>query len=137
MKEGKGNGQKLLLGLIGAGIQQSRTPVMHELEAAAHGILCLYQLIDLHVLRKTNDALRELLAAAELMGFSGLNVTHPCKQAIIPHLTGLSDDARELGAVNTVVLREGKRIGHNTDWSAFYTNFQQGMTGVRLRHVVQ
>ncbi len=49
------------------------------------------------------------------MGFNGLNITHPCKQAVIPHLDELSDNARALEAVNTVILRDGKKIGENTD----------------------
>ena len=54
--------------------------------------------------------LPDLLTAAERMGFDGLNITHPCKQTVLPLLHELSDDARAIGAVNTVVLRDGKRI---------------------------
>src|SRR6202034_3375641 len=104
---------------IGAGIQASRTPAMHESEASAHGIHCLYQRIDLELLNLQADVLPDLLRAAELTGFAGLNITFPCKQSILPLLTDISDDARSLGAVNTVVLREGKRIGYNTDWTGF------------------
>ena len=51
------------------------------------------------------------------MGFAGLNITFPCKQAVIPLLDALSDEARAIGAVNTVV-REGDRlVGYNTDGS--------------------
>jgi shikimate dehydrogenase len=53
------------------------------------------------------------------MGFNGLNVTHPCKQRVLPLLRELSDDARAIAAVNIGVLKEGKRIGHNTDVSGF------------------
>ena len=134
MKAGQG---KLLLGLIGAAIQKSRTPAMHEREAAEHGIRCIYQLIDLDELKLTVDWLPELLASAERMGFSGLNITHPCKQRIIPFLTDLSHDAHLLGAVNTVLLRNGKRIGHNTDWSGFAETLRQQLPDARLNHVVQ
>src|SRR5277367_5289048 len=90
-------GDVLLLGLIGAGIQASRTPALHEQEAAAQGLRCLYQLIDIDRLQLTSAALGELLTAAERMGFAGLNITHPCKQAVIPHLHRLSDEAEALG----------------------------------------
>ncbi len=128
---------KLLLGLIGTGIQASRTPAMHELEAAAHGVTCVYQLIDLDVLGLGADVLPDLLIAAERLGFAGLNITHPCKQSVIAHLTDLSDDARALGAVNTVVLRGGRRYGHNTDWSGFSRNFLEGLPGASIDRVVQ
>ncbi len=77
----------LLLGLIGAGIQASRAPALHEGEAAEQGLRCIYKLIDIAELRLGAAALPELLTAAERMGFAGLNITHPCKQAVIPHLT--------------------------------------------------
>jgi len=45
------------------------------------------------------------------------NITHPCKQAVLPLLTELSEDARAIGAVNTMVFRKGGRKGFNTDCS--------------------
>lgn len=108
---------------------------MHEREGAAHGFRYWYRLIDIDVLRVGAEALPELLTAAERMGFSGLNITHPFKQAVIPHLTDLSDDARALGAVNTVLLRDGKRIGHNTDWSGFAASLRRGLPDARLDRV--
>lgn len=52
----------------------------------------------------------------------------PCKQAVIPLLDELSDEARGIGAVNTVVFKDGKRIGHNTDCPGFAEGFQRGST---------
>jgi shikimate dehydrogenase len=126
-----------LAGLIGTGIQASRTPLMHEREGAEQGLRYIYKLIDLDRLGLGAEALPELLTAAERMGFDGLNITHPCKQAVIPLLHELSDDARALGAVNTVVLKGGRRIGHNTDWWGFAESFRRGLSGVRLDRVVQ
>lgn len=129
--------ERLLLGLIGSGIQGSLTPAMHEQEGEALGLRVLYQKIDLDRLGLGTDALGELLVAAERMGFGGLNITFPCKQAVIPLLHELSADARELGAVNTVVLRDGRRIGHNTDCSGFAEGFRRGLPGAPRRRVVQ
>jgi shikimate dehydrogenase len=127
----------LLVGLIGADIQASRTPAMHEREATHHGLTCIYQRIDLARLGLTNDALPDLLTAAERMGFAGVNVTHPCKQAVMPLLTELSDRARLVGAVNTVVFERGKRMGHNTDWSGFRQSFLDHLPGASLTRIVQ
>jgi shikimate dehydrogenase len=126
-----------LAGLIGAGIQGSRTPAMHEREGAEQGLRYIYKLIDLQALNLGVEALPDLLLAAERMGFAGLNVTHPCKQAVIPLLDDLSDDARALGAVNTVVLRDGRRVGHNTDWWGFAEAFRRGLPDVKRDRVVQ
>ncbi len=129
--------QSFLVGLIGAGIQASRTPAMHEREGAEQGLLYLYKLIDFEKLALGVHALPDLLTAAERMGFAGLNITYPCKQLVIPLLSDLSDDARALGAVNTVVLRDGKHIGHNTDWYGFAESFRRGLPDVKRDRVVQ
>jgi len=127
----------LLLGLIGTGIQLSRSPALHMAEAAAQGLTCIYRLIDLTELGLGAAALPGLLLAAERMGFDGLNITHPCKQAVIPLLDDLSPEAKALGAVNTVVLRDGKRIGHNTDCSGFAEGFRRQLGDVPLGRAVQ
>jgi shikimate dehydrogenase len=130
--------RSVLVGLIGAGIQASRSPAMHEREGAAHGLAYIYKIIDLETLGLTADALPELLTAARRFGFAGLNITHPCKQAVIPLLDDLSPDARALGAVNTVVLgRDGRAVGHNTDWSGFAEAFRRNLSDVRRNRVVQ
>lgn len=127
----------LLLGLIGEGIGESLSPTLYEHEAARHGLLCIYQRIDLDELGLGPANLPELLTAAERFGFAGLNVTHPCKQAVIPHLHELSDEARVIGAVNTVVLRNGRRIGHNTDHYGFSQNLRENLGDRAPGHVVQ
>ena len=127
----------VLAGLIGAGIQASRTPALHEQEGDAQGLRYLYRLIDLDQLQLDSGALPDLLLAAERMNFTGLNITFPCKQTIIPLLDELSPEARGIGAVNTVVLKEGKRIGHNTDCLGFAEGFRRGLPGVGVARVVQ
>jgi shikimate dehydrogenase len=130
--------RSVLVGLIGAGIQASRSPAMHEREGAAHGLTYIYKIIDLETLGLTADALPELLNAARRFGFAGLNITHPGKQAVIPLLDDLSPDARALGAVNTVVFgRDGRAVGHNTDWSGFAEAFRCNLSDVRRSRVVQ
>lgn len=127
----------VLAGLIGAGIQASRTPALHEHEGDAQGLRYLYRLIDLDQLQLDSQALPDLLKSAEQMGFTGLNITFPCKQAIIPLLDELSAEARGIGAVNTVVLKDGKRIGHNTDCLGFAEGFRRGLPDVARERVVQ
>jgi len=128
---------KLLIGLIGAGIQRSLTPAMHEEEARHHGLRLHYQLIDLAVAGVGAEALATLVPAARIMGFAGFNVTFPCKQAIVPLLDALSDEARAMNAVNTVVCREdGTLVGHNTDGSGWAWGFRRALPGVALDRVV-
>jgi shikimate dehydrogenase len=127
----------LRVGLIGAGIQRSLSPALHMAEGAAQGLDYRYDLLDLTLLGQGAEALPDLLARAEAEGYAGLNITHPCKQAVIAHLHSLSDAARALGAVNTVVLREGRRVGHNTDGWGFAEGFHRGLPGAALDRVLQ
>lgn len=127
----------ILAGLIGAGIQASRTPSLHEHEGDAQGMRYLYRLIDLDAQKLDITALPALLAGAQHCGFTGLNITFPCKQAVIPLLDELSDEARSIGAVNTVVFSDGKRIGHNTDCLGFAEGFRRGLSAAARQRVVQ
>jgi shikimate dehydrogenase len=126
-----------LVGLIGSAIQASLAPAMHEREADEKGIRYVYRLIDIEKLGLGVDALPELLTAAERLGFAGVNITHPCKQLVIPLLDELADAARALEAVNTVVLSSGRRIGHNTDWWGFAESFRRGLPDAKRERVAQ
>ena len=130
-------GPAYLLGLIGGGIQASRTPAMHEREGARRGFRTLYRLIDITPLGLTAAALPELLTNCQRLGFNGLNITHPCKQAIIPLLDELSEDAAAIGAVNTVVFKDGLKVGHNTDWWGYTDGFKRGLPDADLSRVLQ
>ncbi len=113
--------QPLLLGLIGSPIKSSAAPAMHEAAAEALGLRAQYRLIDL----AGADAakLRAMLEGVRLLGFSGVNVTFPYKEAVVPLLDGLSPAAAAIGTVNTVVARQGKLTGHNTDSTGFAAAF--------------
>lgn len=132
-----GSGRTVLVGLIGRGIQASRTPTMHEREGMRLGLACDYVLIDFDQLGLADEALGAVIAAAERRGFAGLNVTHPYKQSVLSCLAGLSPEAAAIGAVNTVILRDGARVGHNTDCWGFAESFRQAMPGAEPGAVVQ
>ena len=125
------------VGLIGRGIQGSKSPALHRSEAAAQGFELSYELLDLEQRGLGNEALPQLLQEAESRGFAGLNITYPCKQAVIALLDELSEEARTVGAVNTVQFRAGRRIGYNTDASGFEESFRRGMPGAAFASVVQ
>ena len=129
-------GPSVLVGLVGAGIQASRSPALHEREGEAHSLRYLYKLIDLEQLGLSVADLPDLLIAAERLGFDGLNITHPCKQAVIPFLSELSSDAEAIGAVNTVLLKHG-RSGHNTDWYGFAESFRRQLGDAGRDRIVQ
>jgi quinate/shikimate dehydrogenase (NAD+) len=126
-----------LVGLIGAGVGPSLSPPLHEREADLHGLRYLYRLIDIADLGLDAEAAGDLVRAARQLGYTGLNITHPCKQTVIKHLDELSPDAAMLGAVNTVVFDGDRAIGHNTDWTGFARSFTRGLPDASTRRIVQ
>ena len=126
----------LVAGLVGRGIRDSRTPGMHEAEGTRLGLRYQYLLLDFDQMHLDDGALSELVLAAEETGFAGLNVTHPFKESVVAGLAGLSPEAAAIGAVNTVVLRGGRRIGHNTDCWGFSESFRRSMNGASMDNVV-
>jgi shikimate dehydrogenase len=126
-----------LVGLIGSGIGPSLSPALHEREADHHGLRYLYRTIDIADLGLGADAAGDLVRTARRLGYSGLNITHPCKQTVIEHLDELSPDAARLGAVNTVTFDGDRAIGHNTDWTGFARSFARGLADAPTHRIVQ
>lgn len=125
------------IGLVGSGIATSLSPALHAHEAAALGLDDYsYELIDLENLNISVEKTGEVVRGAVAGDFTGLNITHPCKQVVVDALDELSGNARLLGAVNTVVVDNGRLIGHNTDHSGFLTALQSGLPDAALDRVV-
>ena len=121
------NDRRFLLGLIGTGIGPSLSPPLHEHEADALGVSATYRLLDLDEMGRDVSSTMELVRAAGTVGFDGLNITHPCKRIVVDELDELSPEAASLGAVNTVVFKDGRTIGHNTDGIGFAESFRRGL----------
>ncbi len=126
-----------LAGLIGEGIAASLTPALHMAEAAAQGSACVYRLLDLDRLDMGVADLPKLLKNAIDLGYDGLNVTHPCKQAIMPLLDSIDPDAEAIGAVNTVRIRDGLTRGFNTDASGFAAGLAWSIGEIGAARIVQ
>ena len=122
---------RFLVGLVGADVGGSLSPALHEQEADELGIRLLYRTVEAGDL-----PLADLLHAARAFGFAGINVTHPCKQTVLPLLDDLAPEAAELGAVNTVVFRDGAAIGHNTDGAGFADSLRLDLPDVPLGRVL-
>jgi shikimate dehydrogenase len=116
--------RRLLVGLIGANIQGSLSPALHEDAFAAAGLTGHYHLMDLD--RLPGRRLEDLLAAARISGFAGINVTYPGKEAALRLVDEVSPEARQIGAVNTVTFgRDGLATGYNTDRIGFRRSFEE------------
>jgi shikimate dehydrogenase len=126
----------LRVGLAGAGIQHSSSPALHVDEGEALGLEVSYELFDFDLMQGGAACLKGVLDEAEHRGFSGLNITYPSKQAVIPMLDELAPEASALHSVNTVLFRDGRRIGHNTDWWGFAESFRRDMADASTEEVV-
>jgi len=124
---------KIRVALVGQGIGASLSPAMHEGEGRAQGLDLAYGLIETGLEERP---LGEILARARDDGLTGLNITHPHKIEVLAHLDDLSETAERLGAVNTVVFRDGRALGHNTDVTGFAAGFAQEMAGVAMARVL-
>ena len=109
-------------GVVGSPIGQSLSPPMHEAAFRRLGIEAAY--VPFAV---PPEELAEFLMAARLSGTGGLNVTIPHKQAVLPLLDSLDDDARRIGAVNTIIPMNGGLGGANTDWSGAVHSLEEAV----------
>lgn len=111
--------ERYLLGLTGYPLGHSKSPLLHAAALKDTGLKGAYDLFPVAPGAGGKDGLEYLLQRVRSGEIHGLNVTIPHKQAVIPFLDALSPDAQAIGAVNTVVLQDGRLIGHNTDAEGF------------------
>ena len=95
-------------GLIGRRLGHSFSAKFFNSKFKAEEIAADYQLFELEDVSAIDDLICK-------HGLEGFNITIPYKESIIPYLDELSDDAREIGAVNCVVVKDGRKVGYNTD----------------------
>lgn len=107
-------GTTRVLAVFGDPIAHSLSPAMHNPALSQAGIDAIY--VPYHI-RK--DQIGEAVAAVRSLGIWGVNLTVPLKEVVCPHLDELDDDARLIGAVNTIVSKEGTLTGFNTDVHGF------------------
>lgn len=123
------SGKTYKIGLIGRGIQLSRTPFMHEAEGKRLGLDYRYDLIDVDLMGDAPPPISDILNSLKAAGYAGVNVTFPFKQSVMEFIDDFSDAARAVGSVNTVIFDDGRRIGHNTDVSGFEQSYRRNMEG--------
>lgn len=129
--------QGIRTGLIGRSIGASASPAIHMREAAALGIGLSYELFDFDRLGLTDEMLGGQIDRLAEMGFAGVNITHPFKQAVIPSIDEIEPIAQVLGAVNCVAFEDGRKIGFNSDWIGFSFLMRHGFAGIACECVAQ
>lgn len=107
--------------VIGHPVGHSKSPLIHQYWMEKHGIKGCYDAVDI-----APDALDEGIAELKGLGYGGLNVTLPHKQAVIPLCDEVDAGARAIGAVNTIHIKDGRLCGANTDAYGFVRNITDG-----------
>ncbi|HVX98215.1 MAG TPA: shikimate dehydrogenase [Pseudorhodoplanes sp.] len=120
-----------LVGLVGKSIGRSLAPSLHEAAGKSCGLDVRYQLFDAHGLGFGEDALGDILFAAQRLGFTGLNITFPFKEGILDHLDIRSPDVKRVGSCNTVLFRNRKVEGYNTDYTGFISAWRGAFGNAR------
>ena len=115
-----------MVAILGDPVTHSLSPIMHNAAFAELGLDYVY--VALHVLPAN---LEQAIQGVRALGFAGLNVTVPHKEAILSLLDDVSPSARVIGAVNTVVRRGGRLRGENTDGQGFLRAVAK--LGIRVR----
>ena len=120
-----GSGSTRFYGILGHPIGHSLSPLMHTLAFRHHGLDAVYLPFSV-----APDDLGRAVAGAVALGIGGFNVTIPHKETIVACLDEITDEAGAIGAVNTVQVRDGRTIGHNTDGAGFLLPLQKVATPV-------
>ncbi len=102
------------LGILKYSPTPSISPLMHRIFMEKLGVDGSYESFSV-----SPSELEEFMSGDEIASLNGFNVTIPHKQSITGFMHSLTPEGKAVGAVNTVAVREGKNIGHNTDTTGF------------------
>ena len=107
-------GKTKTLGILGCPVGHSLSPLMHNAAFSTLQLDCIYVPLPVQP-----EDLGQAVAGLKAMGFIGVNVTIPHKVTVMPYLDEIHLSAQLAGAVNTIVIKEGKCVGYNTDGQGF------------------
>lgn len=116
------NGHTRVYGILGDPVAHSLSPVMQNLAITKAGLDAVY--LPFHV---TSENLCSAVAGIRCLGLGGVNVTLPHKQSVVSYLDQVDEDATLIGAVNTIVNRDGVLCGYNTDALGFIRSLKDDL----------
>ncbi len=124
-------GDTRVVGVFGYPVAHSLSPAMHNAAFAALRLAFIY--IPFPV---SPDALGSAIRSLPALGIVGVNLTIPHKENVLPFLDAITEEAREVGAVNTVHCLDGRLLGDNTDGRGFYEPLREMGVSLQGRQVV-
>jgi shikimate dehydrogenase len=125
-------GHTKIIGVIGDPVEHSRSPQMHNTAIQELGIDYVY--VPFHV---KSEQLKAAVDGFKALNVVGINITLPHKKAVFPLMDSISKEAELIGAVNTMVFKDGMVEGHNTDARGFIASLrEEGLNHIKGLNVV-
>lgn len=126
------SGHTRIVGVIGDPVEHSRSPQMHNTAFQEMGLDYVYV-----PFRVKAEQLRSAVNGFKALNVAGINVTLPHKKAVLPLMDHISEEAELIGAVNTMVFKDGVVEGHNTDARGFIASlYEKDIDSVKNMKVV-
>lgn len=125
------SGKTIVTGLLGWPVEHSLSPRMHNSAFEHLGLDYCYVTFPVRP-----ENLKEAVSGVRALGMAGVNVTVPHKESVIQYLDAVSDEARAIGAVNTIVNKDGKLIGYNTDGRGFMQSLAEEGIAVNEKDIL-
>lgn len=122
------NGHTKITGIFGDPVAHTLSPAMQNAAFRAVGLNAVY--VPFHVQADDAGALKAAVEGVRAMQFLGVNVTIPHKERVLRYLDEIDPHASEMGAVNTIVNRQGRLVGYNTDGAGYLLSLRDE-TGFR------
>ena len=124
------NAKTRVTGLIGYPVEHSLSPLMHNTAFDRLGLNYCYVAMPVR-----EEALKDAIKGLKALNFAGFNVTVPHKENVIPLLDDIDEEARFIGAVNTVKNEDGRLRGYNTDGRGFMESLREAGIEVKGKDI--
>jgi shikimate dehydrogenase len=125
------NGRTRITGLFGYPVEHTLSPAMHNAAFNEMGLEYCYVPFLVHP-----EYLEDAVMAIRALNLSGVNVTVPHKEKVLPFLDEIHEEASFIGAVNTIVNSDGKLSGYNTDGRGFMQSLLEGGISIEGRNIL-
>jgi len=125
------DGSTKIVGIFGYPVEHTASPCMHNAAFEALGLNWVYLPFEV-----TPENLELAVKAISPLNIQGVNLTIPHKKDTVPFLDGLSPEAKFIGAVNTIVKKNNKLIGHNTDGQGFIKSLEENKISVSGKKIL-
>lgn len=124
-------GKTKVFGILGWPVEHSLSPLMHNAAFKKLNLNCCYVCFPV-----SPEHLKDAVAAVRALNIAGVNVTVPHKENIIPFLDEVSEEAAFIGAVNTIVNKNNRLVGYNTDGKGFMKSLSESKIFLKNKNVL-